>query len=261
MQPAIQLRQVNKRFVRSHGDIVHSLKNIDLTIETGEIVSVVGTNGAGKSTLFNALTGQIKIDSGEIKIKGKCVNQLPPVERANFIGRVFQNPEQGTAPRMTVFENLMLAAKRGQRRGFSRSLTSTNYKEMQSYLTPYGLNIEDRLDIPIGNLSGGQRQIVSLLMATLKRPDLLLLDEHTASLDPRTARQVMATTINMVKQQKLTTLMITHQLQDAVQYSNRIILMHQGQIHHIYESDEVSQLEPTHLYQDLVDLSEVSIKI
>lgn len=261
MQPAIQLSQVNKRFVRSHGDIVHSLKDIDLTIETGEIVSVVGTNGAGKSTLFNALTGQIKIDSGEIKINGKRVNQLPPVERAGLIGRVFQNPEQGTAPRMTVFENLMLASKRGQRRGFSQSLTPINYKEMQTYLTPYGLNIEDRLDIPISNLSGGQRQIVSLLMATLKRPNLLLLDEHTASLDPRTARQVMATTIDMVEQQNLTTLMITHQLQDAVQYSDRIILMHQGQIHLIYESDEVSQMDSTSLYQALVERNEVSNKV
>ncbi len=250
----LQLKNVNKTFQRKTGESVHVLNNINLTVEKGEVIGIIGTNGAGKSTLLNALTGSIQIDSGEILLANKPIQGLDQVEIAKYIGRVFQDPSMGTAPRMTVFENLMLAQKRGMVRGFSKSLTDENYKKMQDFVKTFHLNLEDRLDIPIENLSGGQRQIISLLMATMQRPDLLLLDEHTAALDPRTARQVMQTTQDMIREQQLTTLMITHHLQDVLTYSDRIILMHHGQIIKIYDQETIQTLSSGDLYQYMEDL-------
>ncbi|MGX7091659.1 ABC transporter ATP-binding protein [Hutsoniella sourekii] len=254
MQEQVEMRQVSKAFQSKTGETIRGLSDVNLTLGQGEVVSVIGTNGAGKSTLFNCLSGQIPIDQGEIYLDGIRVDGLNQVQTAEFIGRVFQNPSMGTAPRMTVFENLMLAQKRGEARRFGRSLTNDNYQAMHDYLAGFRLDLEKRLDVPIEYLSGGQRQTVSLVMATLKRPKLLLLDEHTAALDPRTARQVMEMTQEMIQSQGLTTLMITHHLQDALTYSDRILLMHQGSIQKIYQKDQIQKLSAGELYEELESL-------
>lgn len=251
----IELQGVTKRFNRGKGDLVSGLNDVNLSIEKGEVIGVIGTNGAGKSTLFNCLSGQIKLDEGQIYLGDHEISSLKPMEIARNIGRVFQDPRMGTAPRMTVFENLMLARKRGENRLFGRSLTERNYQEMIEYLKPFRLDLEKRLDVPIENLSGGQRQTISLVMATLQQPELLLLDEHTAALDPRTAKQVMAMTQDIVKKLNLTTLMITHHLQDALTYSDRIIVMHQGQISKIFTKDEIPKLTAADLFSTIEHLS------
>lgn len=250
----LELKHVNKTFQRKTGESVHVLNDINLSIEKGEVIAIIGTNGAGKSTLLNALTGSINIDSGEILLADKMIQHLDQVQVAKYIGRVFQDPSMGTAPRMTVFENLMLAKKRGEFRGLGKSLTHENFEAMQEYVSKFHLNLENRLELPIENLSGGQRQIISLLMATMQQPELLLLDEHTAALDPRTANQVMTTTQEMVRAQELTTIMITHHLHDALKYSDRIILMHHGQIKKIYTQDEIAHLKAGDLYQYMEDI-------
>lgn len=250
----IELNQVTKHFQRQTGEQVVGLNNINLKINAGEVIGVIGTNGAGKSTLMNCLTGQLPIDSGEILIEGIAIRKMKKRDIAKKIGRVFQNPQMGTAPRMTVFENLMLAQKRGEQRGFSRSLTKENYQKMLKELAAFKLDLENRVDVPMENLSGGQRQAVSLIMATIQKPELLLLDEHTAALDPRTAKQVMAMTQLMIKNYGLTTFMITHHLQDALDYCDRLIVMHRGQISRIYQKTELASLTAGDLYQTLENL-------
>lgn len=256
---AIQLKNVVKQFKRQNGEQVTGLNNISLTIAPQEIVGIIGTNGAGKSTLLNCLTGNLVIDSGEITLAEHSIKKMKKQEIAKKIGRVFQDPRMGTAPRMTVFENLMLASKRGAKRGLNFSLNKENHQQMVDLLKPFKLDLENRLDLPIENLSGGQRQAVSLIMATLQEPELLLLDEHTAALDPRTARQVMEMTKFMIEQYQLTTLMITHNLQDAINYCDRVLVMHRGTIQKIYEKQELSHLTTADLYQKLENLVEEEI--
>lgn len=251
---SIQLINVTKKFKRQTGEYVTGLNKINLSIQSGEVVGVIGTNGAGKSTLMNCLTGQLSIDSGEILLGGESIKRLKRKVIAKKIGRVFQDPRMGTAPRMTVFENLMLAQKRGESRGFSTSLNKKNYQKMIDELSPFKLDLENRLDIPIENLSGGQRQAVALIMATLQKPELLLLDEHTAALDPRTAKQVMSMTHYMIKTYQLTTLMITHHLQDALTYCDRVIIMHRGEIAFVYAKEDLIHLTAGDLYQKLENL-------
>lgn len=253
-QSTIELNNVTKHFQRQTGEQVVGLNDINLKINAGEVIGVIGTNGAGKSTLMNCLTGHLPIDSGEILIEGVSIRKMKRRDIAKKIGRVFQNPQMGTAPRMTVFENLMLAQKRGEQWSFSRSLTKENYQKMMKELAAFKLDLENRLDVPMENLSGGQRQAVSLIMATLQKPELLLLDEHTAALDPRTAKQVMAMTQFMIKNYGLTTLMITHHLQDALDYCDRLIVMHRGQISRVYQKSELASLTAGDLYQTLENL-------
>ncbi|MBS4461765.1 ATP-binding cassette domain-containing protein [Aerococcaceae bacterium zg-B36] len=253
-QPSIELKNVTKQFKRQTGEKVVGLNHINLAIQPGEVIGVIGTNGAGKSTLMNCLTGHLPIDSGEILLGGTSIKKLKTKEIAKRIGRVFQDPRMGTAPRMTVFENLMLAQKRGQSRGFKFSLNRENYQEMMQKLAPFKLDLENRLDVPMENLSGGQRQAIALIMATLQQPQLLLLDEHTAALDPRTAKQVMAMTQYMIETYQLTTLMITHHLQDAITYCDRVVVMHKGTIHMVYQKEELKQLTPVDLYRTLENL-------
>lgn len=249
------LSEVNKYFTRQNGERVIGLEDINLTIQPGEVVAVIGTNGAGKSTLFNVVAGTLMIDSGMIKMGAVDATRLKSRERAAQIGRVFQNPSMGTAPRMTVFENLMLAKKRGEGRLFGRSLTMANRQTMFDYLRGFKLDLENRLDVPIENLSGGQRQIISLVMATLQQPALLLLDEHTAALDPRMARQVMTMTKEMIEDYGLTTLMITHHLQDALDYADRIIVMHQGRIQCEFGYEAIQTMTNTQLFETLENLT------
>lgn len=252
----VKLNQLHKSFINKSGEVIAGIHDINLSVEDGEIIGIIGTNGAGKSTLMNCLTGQIPLDSGQIFIDDEQVDRWGQIKLAKYIGRVFQDPRMGTAPRMTVFENLILAKKRGQGRGLQKSLTAENYQALQDHLHQFHLNLDQRLDVPIENLSGGQRQIVALIMATLVKPKILILDEHTAALDPRTAKQVMQMSYQMIRQLNLTTFMITHQLQDALDYSDRLLVLHQGRIVDVYNQTELKSLTTTDLFRKLESLME-----
>ena len=207
-----------------------ALKGVSLHIREGESVSVIGGNGAGKSTLLNAVSGALIVDEGTITIGGVDVTHLPEYKRAKYIGRVFQDPMMGTAASMQIEENLALALRRGQGRGFRMGITKSERDMYREMLKTLDLGLEDRLTAKVGLLSGGQRQALTLLMASLQKPKLLLLDEHTAALDPKTSAKVMETTRLIVNRDKLTTLMITHNMRDAIEYGDRLVMMYEGRI-------------------------------
>ena len=224
----LALSKIVKRFKGDADDTVLALDNISLELEASSFVVVIGTNGSGKSTLLNAIAGSVVIDGGTICLAGRDVTRWPEHRRARFVGRVFQNPFSGTAPTLTVAENLALASRRGQPRRLGWALGRHIRAEMRDRIAGLGMGLEDRFETPIGLLSGGQRQAITLMMATLVRPDLLLLDEHTAALDPKSADQVLRLTQTIVERQQLTTLMVTHSMQHAANVGDRIIMMHQG---------------------------------
>ena len=207
-----------------------ALDGVSLTLKDGDFVSVIGGNGAGKSTLLNAVAGTWLVDSGTIAIDGVNVTRLSEHKRARFIGRVFQDPMMGTAPDMQLEENLALALRRGKRRTLRVGITAAEREEYRELLKILGLGLEERLTTKVGLLSGGQRQALTLLMATLQKPKLLLLDEHTAALDPKTAAKVLETTERIIQRDHLTTLMITHNMRDAIAHGNRLIMMYDGRI-------------------------------
>ena len=207
-----------------------ALDGVSLTLRDGDFVSVIGGNGAGKSTLLNAVAGTWLVDSGTISIDGVNVTRLPEHKRAQFIGRVFQDPMMGTAATMQIEENLALALRRGKRRTLRAGITTAERDQYRELLKILGLGLEDRLTTKVGLRSGGQRQALTLLMATLQKPKLLLLDEHTAALDPKTAAKVLETTERIIQRDHLTTLMITHNMRDAIAHGNRLIMMYDGRI-------------------------------
>lgn len=207
-----------------------ALRGLDLELRDGEFVTVIGGNGAGKSTLFNAISGVWKPDYGTIEIDGEDVTNIPEHKRARFLGRVFQDPMKGTAPDMEIAENLAIAARRGTKRKLVWGVRKAERAHYKKLLADLDLGLEDRLSSKVGLLSGGQRQAVTLLMATLNKPKLLLLDEHTAALDPKTASKVLALTERVVRENNLTTLMITHNMKDAITYGNRLIMLYDGKI-------------------------------
>jgi putative ABC transport system ATP-binding protein len=207
-----------------------ALAGLNLTLDKGDFVTVIGGNGAGKSTMLNAISGVWKPDYGTVEIDGVNVTALPAYKRAALLCRVFQDPMKGTAPDMEIAENLAIAARRGTRRRLVWGCTRKERESYRSLLAQLELGLEDRLSTKVGLLSGGQRQAVTLLMATLKNPKLLLLDEHTAALDPKTAAKVLEITDKLVRENNLTTLMITHNMHDAIAYGNRLIMMHEGKI-------------------------------
>ena len=207
-----------------------ALSGLNLTLEDGDFVTVIGGNGAGKSTLLNAIAGVWKPDYGTIEIDGVDVTSMPEYKRAKFLGRVFQDPMKGTSPDMEIAENLSIAARRGTKRKLVWGIRKAEREQYKELLATLELGLESRLSCKVGLLSGGQRQAVTLLMATLNRPKLLLLDEHTAALDPKTAAKVLEITDKLVTENHLTTLMITHNMHDAIAYGNRLIMMHEGQI-------------------------------
>lgn len=219
------------------------MDHLNLTVKTGDFITILGGNGAGKSTLFNAITGQLQITQGEVTIFGEKVTQETEEERARLIARVFQDPKNGTAPRMTVMENLLLATKRGKKRSLFKMREIKQHRELfYQRCQVVGNGLEEHLDTPTGNLSGGQRQALSLLMATMNEPKLLLLDEHTAALDPKTAKQLMKLTNDTVTEKNLTCLMITHQMEDALIYGNRLIVLEKGKIKKDIEKREKEKL-------------------
>lgn len=215
-----------------------ALDNISLELETGTFAIVIGSNGAGKSTSLNAIAGEIILDSGSIHVGDHDVTKLPTHRRTRWISRVFQDPMLGTAPDMTVEENLSLAERRGEKRGFGKGLNQARRSMYRDRLADIGLGLENRLTDKVELLSGGQRQSLSLVMSIVKKPDILLLDEHTAALDPRTAQLVMEATVRAVESEKLTTLMVTHNMQHAIDYGNRILMMESGRIKISFDAEE-----------------------
>ena len=226
----LELKNIYKTFNAGTVNEKQALKGIDLTLDDGDFVTVIGGNGAGKSTMLNAIAGVWPVDEGQIIIDGKEVTKLPEHKRAAFLGRVFQDPMNGTAATMGIEENLALALRRGQSRTLRAGIKASEREVYKRLLSTLGLGLEDRLTSKVGLLSGGQRQALTLLMATLKKPKLLLLDEHTAALDPKTAAKVLETTEMIVNRDHLTTLMITHNMKDAITHGNRLIMMMEGKI-------------------------------
>src|SRR5436309_1821803 len=243
----LETRGISKVFNSGTPNEVRSLEAVDVTIDQGSWVIVIGTNGSGKSTLLNAIAGTFFVDSGNINLAGREVTRWPEHERAKLIGRVFQNPFSGTAPSMSIAENLAMAARRGQRRGLGWTLRTSLLEEFTSRVARLNLGLENRLDNIIGSLSGGQRQALTLLMATWLKPNLLLLDEHTAALDPKSADQVIALTEKVVATDRLTTLMVTHSMQQATSVGDRLIMMHRGAVIHDFRGAEKRRLRVTDL--------------
>lgn len=226
----LKITNLQKTFNAGTVNAKTALNGLDLTLNDGDFVTVIGGNGAGKSTLLNAVAGVWKPDYGTIEIDGIDVTNMPEHKRAKFLGRVFQDPMKGTSPDMEIAENLAIAARRGTKRRLVWGFKKAEREQYKELLATLELGLETRLSTKVGLLSGGQRQAVTLLMATLKKPKLLLLDEHTAALDPKTASKVLALTDKLVKENGLTTLMITHNMYDAIAYGNRLIMMDEGRI-------------------------------
>lgn len=239
----LKIENLVKTFNPGTVNEVRALQGINLEIETGSFVCVLGTNGSGKSTLLNAVAGCFIPDSGKIILNETEITKWEEHKRAKYIGRVFQNPFSGTAPDMSIMENLSLALKRGKSRGLGWGLPKHLIEDFKNTVRPLNMGLEDRLENPIGKLSGGQRQALTLLMATSLKPDLLLLDEHTAALDPKTAAKVIELTQRVITKDSLTTLMVTHSMQQAVNLGDRIIMMHQGKIAYDFRGSEKKHLK------------------
>ncbi|WP_066913950.1 ABC transporter ATP-binding protein [Streptococcus sp. DD12] len=230
MSAIIEVKNATVRVSNGLDDEKTILKDANLSIEAGDFLTILGGNGAGKSTLFNTIAGTLALTSGEVYILGERVTHLNAEKRAKYLSRVFQDPKMGTAPRMTVAENLLIAKYRGEKRGLQSRRLHSFEADFKALLARTGNGLEKHLETPTGLLSGGQRQALSLLMATIKRPELLLLDEHTAALDPKTSQSLMALTDEFIRKDGLTALMITHHMEDALTYGNRLLVMKDGEI-------------------------------
>lgn len=230
MATLLKIKDIHKTFEAGTVNENHVLKGLDLTVEEGDFISVIGGNGAGKSTLMNILAGGLQVDQGDILLEGKSIKQTSVRKRAKDIARVFQDPKMGTASRLTIEENMAIAKKRGAKRGLSWGVKEKDREEFKTALKELNIGLENRLKVDTQYLSGGQRQALTLVMAALVKPKLLLLDEHTAALDPKTSEMVMELTQKIVESHDLTTLMITHDMNHAIAYGNRLIMLYQGKI-------------------------------
>lgn len=238
----LSLKNVVVKVNQNQSDETEILKSLNLDIHAGDFITLLGSNGAGKSTIFNAIAATIAIDAGQILHNGRDITKDSPEKRTQFLSRVFQDPKMGTSPRMTVAENLLLAAKRGEKRRLRSRHLRAHMAAFQKITAGMNNNLDQRLNTATENLSGGQRQALSFLMATYKRPDILLLDEHTAALDPKTGQALMAATAARVAEDHLTCLMITHHMEDALKYGNRLIVIKDGRVAHDFNHEEKSQL-------------------
>ena len=245
----LDLSHVSKTFNPGTINEKIALRDLSLHLNPGDFVTVIGGNGAGKSTLLNAVAGVWPVDSGSITLDGQDLTALPEHKRAENIGRVFQDPMMGTAPDMQLEENLALALRRGQRRGLRWGVTAAEREEYREKLKDLGLGLEDRMSVKVGLLSGGQRQALTLLMASLRRPKLLLLDEHTAALDPATAAKVLELSDRIIEENALTALMITHNMSDAIRHGNRLIMMDQGELILDISGEEKKKLSKAQLME------------
>ena len=245
----LEIKGVYKTFNPGTVNEKHALNGIDLTLNEGDFVTVIGGNGAGKSTMLNMIAGVYPVDCGTITIDGQDVTKLPEFKRAKFLGRVFQDPMTGTAADMQIIENLALASRRGKFRTLAPGVTKKEKAGYIEILSSLDLGLESRLTSKVGLLSGGQRQAITLLMATLKKPKLLLLDEHTAALDPKTAHKVLELTTEIVAKNNLTTIMITHNMKDAIAIGNRLIMMNDGKIIYDISGEEKKKLTTADLLE------------
>ena len=239
----LEVKNIYKTFNPGTVNEKHALNGVSLKLKEGDFVTVIGSNGAGKSTLLNAIAGLWMIDSGSICIDGNDITRLPDYKRARYIGRVFQDPMQGSAATMQIEENMALSARRGKKRTLRKGICQSEREKYREMLKELNLGLEERLTSKVGLLSGGQRQALTLLMATMEKPRLLLLDEHTAALDPKTAAKVLELTEKLVNENHLTTFMVTHNMRDALKYGNRLIMMCDGKIIFDVEGEEKKKLE------------------
>ncbi|MCX4315902.1 MAG: ABC transporter ATP-binding protein [Lachnospiraceae bacterium] len=245
----LTISHVSKTFNKGTINEKKALQDLNLHLEPGDFVTIIGGNGAGKSTMLNMVAGVYPIDCGTIHLDGVNISRMPEHKRAAYLGRVFQDPMMGTSADMGIQENLALAYRRGQRRGLSWGITKKEKEEYAERLKILGLGLEERMTSKVGLLSGGQRQALTLLMATLKRPKLLLLDEHTAALDPKTAAKVLEVTENIVSGEHLTALMVTHNMKDAIRIGNRLIMMHEGHVIYDVAGEEKKKLKVADLLE------------
>ena len=243
----LTLKDIHKTFNRGTANEKVALQGVNLVVNERDFVTVIGGNGAGKSTMLNMISGAFPVDRGMIKIGGENVTNQPEHIRAKRIGRVFQDPMKGTAGDMWIEENLAIAMRRGKKRTFRWGVTKEERKLYKELLAPFDLGLEDRLQTKVSLLSGGQRQALTLLMATIQKPDILLLDEHTAALDPKTAAKVLSMTEELISEHRLTAIMVTHNMRDAIRYGNRLIMMMNGKIIYDVAGEEKRNLEVSDL--------------
>ena len=239
----LSIRNLDKTFNKGTENELHIFDGFNIDIEEGSITALLGANGCGKSTLMNLISGSIEVDGGTIGLGDMDLTELKEHERAPYIAKVHQNPTAGVSPSLTILENMSLADKKGSKYSLRRLVDVKKRERYKELLTPLELNLENKLDVKAQYLSGGQRQAMSLILTTLKKPDLLLLDEHTAALDPKTSRLIMEKTIQIARQQEITTLMISHNLRDALKYSDRIIMLHRGKVILDIAPDEITEAE------------------
>lgn len=243
------ISNVEKTFNKGTINEKKALTNLNLTLNNGDFVTVIGGNGAGKSTMLNMIAGVYPIDRGKIILNGENISRWPEHKRAKFLGRVFQDPMKGTAANMEIEENLAMAYRRGKIRSLRWGLGKGERARYEEALKELDLGLESRMNSKVGLLSGGQRQALTLLMATLRKPELLLLDEHTAALDPKTAAKVLGLTEKIIAENQLTSIMITHNMKDAIRYGNRLVMMHEGRIIYDVSGEEKKQLKVADLLQ------------
>lgn len=253
----LDIQNLSVTFNAGSIDEKNVLHDLNLHVETGEFICIIGSNGAGKSTILNTIAGSIIPDKGTILLDDIDITYVKEYQRASYIGRLFQDPLKGTAPNMTIEENLALACLSAKEKKSPFSWITNKERELfKEQLKMLDMGLEDRMHTLVGNLSGGQRQALTLLMATIVPPKLLLLDEHTAALDPKTQRKIMQLTKEIIEEKELTTLMITHNLSDALRYGNRLMMMHRGKIIRVFEKDEKDVLTEEKLYQLMAELDE-----
>ncbi len=255
MAYALELKDIHKTFNKGTINEKVALNGLELKLNEGDFVTIIGGNGAGKSTMLNAIAGVWSIDAGSIIIGGKDVTSLPEHKRAKFLGRVFQDPMTGTAATMSIDENMAIAARRGKSRTLKWGVTKAEKEQYKNQLKKLDLGLEERLTTKVGLLSGGQRQAVTLLMASLEKPDLLLLDEHTAALDPKTAAKVLALSDKIIEENNLTALMVTHNMKDAIAHGNRLIMMHEGRIIYDVAGEDKKKLKVSDLLAKFEEVS------
>lgn len=245
----LEIRNISKTFNKGTINEKKALDGVNLNLNPGDFVTIIGGNGAGKSTTLNAIAGAWYVDSGQIIVDGTDITRLPEHKRAAYLGRVFQDPMTGTASTMSIEENMAIAARRGARRGLRWGISKKEREDYKRQLKELNLGLEDRLSSKVGLLSGGQRQAITLLMAAARKPKLLLLDEHTAALDPKTAAKVLEATERVVKENHLTTMMITHNMKDAIVHGNRLIMMYDGHIIYDVSGEEKKKLKVSDLLE------------
>src|SRR3954465_3415720 len=254
LDPMLEIQRISKTFNPGAPNEVRALSDVSLSLPSGSFLIVIGTNGSGKSTLLNAVAGTFIVDAGTISIAGQTITSWPEHRRAKLIGRVFQDPFRGTAPTMSIAENLVLASRRGKTRGLGLAVSHRVRNELRDRIRPLNMGLEDRLENPIGSLSGGQRQALTLLMASWIKPKLLLLDEHTAALDPKSADQVIRLSEEIVTRDRLTTLMVTHSMSQAAHLGDRLVKINRGHVLHDFRGAEKQRLRAGDLLNRFEDV-------